>query len=496
MRHALLLLGLPLTLLACRGECPEGDCGDAQPVADGGGGEDGGDGGSDDGGEAGDDGGGDEGGDDGADLEPVVISDITVELTDVVTVARVTWSTDQEVESWVEFGEGDGTTWTTSVSTGTEHEVLLLGTPADTEVTLRVHAEPLEADAGELEGSTSEDLAYTTGSLPSGLPVLNVTGDYVPEWNFQVLPLQGTSFSVVIVDNQGRIVWYDVQANEGNLMRAVVSSARDAVILCHAGQQDSLEEGRILWLPLDGGEVTRVDLPYVDHDMVELPDGTIGAIRVQEGTTSDGKHTLADQIVEMDADGNVTVIWDAWDHIDPVELGVPTEMNWTHGNGLDYLPEEDAYILSMKTLGTLVKVDRATGESLWMLNGKANEFEFSPETEPVPMQHQFEYLSEEAILIFDNGDPGRGYSRAVEFAIDQDALYAEQTWEYIRDPSVFVYAKGDVHRFSDGTTQVVWSSSGEMQLVDEAGTVLWQANSELGQAITFVQPFQSFYDNE
>ena len=66
-------------------------------------------------------------------------------------------------------------------------------------------------------------------------------------------------------------------------------------------------------------------------------------------------------------------------------------------------------------------------------------------------------------------------------------------WDYIRDPSVFVVAKGDVHRFANGNTQVVWSAVGEIQMVTPNGTPIWALNAELGQAFTFVQPVSSFY---
>lgn len=72
-------------------------------------------------------------------------------------------------------------------------------------------------------------------------------------------------------------------------------------------------------------------------------------------------------------------------------------------------------------------------------------------------------------------------------------MAAEQVWEYIRDPSVYVFAKGDVHRFDDGTTQVVWSASGEIQDVNPDGSVYWQLDTELGQAITFVQVIDDLY---
>ena len=62
-------------------------------------------------------------------------------------------------------------------------------------------------------------------------------------------------------------------------------------------------------------------------------------------------------------------------------------------------------------------------------------------------------------------------------------------------PPLFVFAKGDVHRFDNGNTLVTWSAQGELQMVTPEGMPVWQLNTGFGQAFTFVQPFQSFYDD-
>ena len=433
---------------------------------------------------------GTDGGSDDGTTAAQYLGEVTATLTDVETVVRVNWTTTAEVDTWITFTDSNGDVIDTPVSTGTEHEVLLLGNTADTEVSFVV-----QLDDGVSPGA-SDAYSITTGSLPSGLPLLSVTGDYTPEWKYQVLPLQGTAYSTVIIDQEGVVVWYDSLAAEGNLMRAVISHDRQSLITCRAGSQESLETGKVVWAALDGSGEETVAFPYIDHDMVELPDGTIAGIKVDQRNEEGEPPKSADSIVEMDADGNFVEIWNAWDALDPEGYGLENESNWTHGNGLDYLPEEDAYLLAMKSPGTVAKIDRATGETKWLINGKMNQFDFPEGTEMVELQHQLEWIGDNNLIVFDNGTVDRGYSRAVEFTLDEDALFAEEVWSYIRDPSVFVYAKGDVHRFDDGTTQVVWSSSGEMQLVDEGGAVVWQANADLGQAITFVQPFQSFYDAE
>jgi hypothetical protein len=108
------------------------------------------------------------------------------------------------------------------------------------------------------------------------------------------------------------------------------------------------------------------------------------------------------------------------------------------------------------------------------------------------MQHQFQVL-DGGILIFDNGPGERDDPQAVELALDVEARIADQVWSDVRDPPVGVYAKGDVERFADGNTQVVWSTSGEIQNVTPEGEVQWQLDAELGYAITFVQHVRSLY---
>lgn len=430
------------------------------------------------------------------DTEPqdgdTVALDLEVEISEYVnTVVIVRWRTEAETTGHVEFGETTSYGWSTAeTASGTEHEVVLLGTPADTEVNLRV-----VIDQGDSTVNTSNH-TITTLSLPSGMPQFVASGSVTDQWNFQVIPTQGAQAVVTIIDNKGRIVWYYLPEPGGNLMKAVLTHDRQHVLLGHAGPQDALDESRLEWISLDGSEVIEVPAPFFDHDLVELPNGNIGLIVVEQRTMDDGRVWAADRLVEMDSLGNESTIWNAWDVIDPSALGLDDTSNWTHSNGIEYEASEDCYYLSMKEIGSIAKISRSTGETHWFLNGLLNQFDFPDGTEVGAMQHQFEVLEPGHMLIFDNGATERGYSRAVELQLDEGALGATQLWEYIRVPPVYVYAKGDVQRFSDGSTQVTWSTSGEIQLVDEGGGLLWQLNADLGQAMTFVQPFQSFYADE
>lgn len=422
-----------------------------------------------------------------ADTSGLVPMEVTAMLSEhVSTVVIVRWTTPEATSGYVEFGEDTAYGRVTNVTAeGTTHEVLLLGLHADAAFHFRVVT--VGADGAEVP---SDDYTITTGSLPAELPTLTVTGD-VRSWpgEYMVLPVQGTGFAVAIVDDQGRIVWYDILEGDHNVMKAIVSADRQSLLYCLAGTQTDLSTGRIERVSLDGYQREELPWPNLDHDFTELPDGTFAGIIVTPGENGG----QADRIVEMSADGTETrEIWSAWNDPGLAAFADADGHNWTHANALDYDPVEDVYYISLKELGTIVKVDRATGASLWYLNGDANGFTFEDPSQIVQMQHQFQVL-DDGILIFDNGTNGPG-SRVVELALDEQALTAEMVWSYYRDPTVHVYAKGDVERFADGNTQVVWSTAGEIQNVDPDGNVHWQLNTELGYAITFVQRLPSFYE--
>lgn len=425
----------------------------------------------------------------GSGLTPM---EVTAEVsTEVHTVVTVTWTTAEPTQGYVEFGNDAAYGLKTPLTeSGTTHSVVLLGLHADTEANFRVIT---VSDTGE--ETPTENYTILTGSLPPELPALTVTGE-VKSWNgkYQVLPIQGTGYVVAVIDDQGQYVWYDVLDSDRNVMRALIAADRMGMVYCLTtvgGEGGSVTPSVVRRVSWDGYSTEELVFENMDHDFTELPDGTYAAITLVHGES--GEMALADSIVEMSHDGTTfTEIWNAWDDAYLADWYNPSSMNWTHANGLDYDPVEDVYYISLKEIGTIVKVDRATGTPLWYLNGKANGFSFTEGSEMVQMQHQFE-LQDGGILIFDNGTGDRGYSRAVEFTLDEDKLEADQIWEYIRDPSVVVFAKGDVARFEDGTTQVVWSSAGEIQNVDADGTVHWQLNTELGYGITFVQIVDSLY---
>jgi hypothetical protein len=405
--------------------------------------------------------------------------DITAEIVDeVVTVVRVSWTTDVETRGRVRFG--DNVTLgrqTDRTALGTEHQVLLLGMPEQT----MVHFEVVSEDAERVPTWVSDADTIETLELPDYLPDLVATGT-APSWDDVLVgPIAGTVDYSLMIDNQGRIVWYDEIPAGGQLIRTSLSFDRTEMLLFMAGPRGDLSTGYVTRTALDQSASTTLPTPGVDHDMIELPHGGYAAIVVVEPPDPDEapENSLADAIVEFDLEGKTREVWNAWDTLAP---HARSNTNWTHGNALDYSAELDAYTLSMKDFNALLQVDGQSGDVNWMLGGAEEQFTYLEGTLDVPHHHQFD-LVDGGVVIFDNGDSATGYSRAVELQLDLGARTAESVWSYRHDPDYRVTAKGDVHRFDDGNTQIVWSSEGEVQDVTPLGELVWQLNASAGSFV-------------
>ncbi|GEM_PF-980742 len=405
--------------------------------------------------------------------------DIVAEVVDeVVTVIRVRWTTDVETRGRVRFGDSAALgRQTDRTELGTEHQVLLLGMPELTQV----HFQVVSEDADRVETWSTDVGTVSTLALPEYLPKLTATGTATSWDGVLVGPIAGMVNYAVMIDNQGRIIWYDEIPEGGQLIRTSLSLDRTAMITYMAGVRGSLEEGTVTRWTLDQAESTTLSTPGIDHDMLELPQGGYAAIVVVEprDPAAAPENSLADAIVEFGLDGSTREVWNAWDVLG--EHALP-ETNWTHANGLDFDADIDAYTLSLKDFQGLVQVDASSGETNWILGSAAEQFTYLEGTLEVPNHHQFDVV-DGGVVLFDNGDSIQGYSRAVELALDLDAMTAESVWSFRHDPDYLVLHKGDVIRLDDGNTQVVWSGEGEIQDVTPLGEVVWQVNTDSGDFV-------------
>ncbi len=172
----------------------------------------------------------------------------------------------------------------------------------------------------------------------------------------------------------------------------------------------------------------------------------------QKNATVEGHH-----FQELDADHNVIFEWRCWDH-----YSIPDTYVGTTGGFLDYvhmnsiaIDHDGHYVISARDLNEITKINRRTGEIIWRLNGRNNEFEFINDPDEFLYQHDFRPVPGKSNFysIFDNGR-GRNpqYSRVIEYKIDPDAKTIEKVWEYRHQPDWYTSAMGSAQRLPNGNT--------------------------------------------
>lgn len=376
---------------------------------------------------------------------PTVVSDVVAEVAPAIpTVLTVTWETDVAEIGHVAFGVDGALDRSTvdELEASTSHTATLVGLPPSAEISLQVVS----------AGASSDVITATTGTLPVSLGELTVEGDGLGRY-LAVPLLKGTSSDIVLVDPAGKVVWRYVDDRGPQVFRARVSLDGTGMVyastLVNGLPSEDSALVRVSW---DGATVTVLPVPYLAHDFVELPDGTLVSLAYE---TRDG--VQGNKLVAVAPDGTTTSLWSTWDCFDPViDAGDDPEHGWTHTNALDYDPVADVFHVGMRNLGTIVEVAR-DGTCNWAFGNVGGNVEI--DGPQFVHEHQFERTTD-GLLVFDNdGAPG-SESRVLEYTFDPAAGTASLARTISADPPLYSFILGDVHRLDDGDTLVVWGITG------------------------------------
>lgn len=170
-------------------------------------------------------------------------------------------------------------------------------------------------------------------------------------------------------------------------------------------------------------------------------------------------------IQEYDKDKNVIFQWRAIDHIDLKEsyldLTAPV-ISYAHINAVE-VDRDGNWLISARHCASIMKIDRKTGEIMWRMGGKKNEFTFFNDEKDGPeyfsYQHDIRRLKNGDITFFDNGNLRTNpYSRGVRYTIDENLKTATLVWSYRNSPDVYGPMQGSVQTFDDNSYLIGWGS--------------------------------------
>jgi hypothetical protein len=329
--------------------------------------------------------------------------------------------------------------------------------------------EPLASAGGAAIASAGASGAGVSDSLPADFPPIQstVAGTPTPGRLFLAsieFRRPGAPSYLMILENDGTPFFY----------RRLDGSGLDFKL-----QPD----GRLTYFDTSRGGFFALDSTYavVDsfrcgngyttdhHELIVLPDGHALLMaydpQVVDMSTIIPKGNPSAVVIglivqELDREKNVVFQWRSWDHFKITDivghLLSGTTVDYVHGNSIDVGPDGHV-IISSRHMDEVTKIHRETGEIIWRLGGKNNQFTFVNDPLRFSHQHSARWLRNGNLTLFDNGNfHVPQLSRAVEYEIDEKKMTATLVWQFRHDPDVFGPATGNVQRLPNGNTLVQW----------------------------------------
>lgn len=353
----------------------------------------------------------------------------------------------------------------------------LLGLYPDTRNAIRVTAVSAAGDS-----VTSDVAMFTSGGLPTALPAISSTFPGGHPDGFTLLGLVSQVADApgyaVILDTAGRVVWYrafpspivDFQ-KQSNGHYTAYSSVDGSVP--HFYEMDNL--GRIL-----DEYAARPGFTTGPHEIrlgeggyclfsVEIRDMDLSAL----GGRADAR--VRGTGVEWHRPGQPAFFWSPFDHFQVSDAAPDIslrerDVNPWHGNAIDI--DKDGHLLvSFRNSDEVAKIIVPTGEVMWRFGGENSDF--AVVNDPLngfSHQHGIRRLENGNIILFDNGNlHSPPESRAVEYALDEQAMTATLVWEYRHSPILYGFALGFAQRLPDGHTLINYGTAQIVLEVNAAG---------------------------
>jgi hypothetical protein len=324
-------------------------------------------------------------------------------------------------------------------------------------------------------------------SLPPGFPELTVVKSAEPYNGHFFFGNNGmaTSNFLVIMDNDAKVIKYkkvplsfDFKVQPNGLMSFQQPFS-------FGNLADGFAESNIY--------ITDSDLNVIDsfqcksgyiadfHDFKLLPNGHSLLISYDvkhmdlSKVVSDGHPdaTVIGAVVqELDRNRNVVFQWRSWDHIPLEDTYVPLNtprVDYVHINSVE-LDDDGHILISSRHTNEITKINRQTGDIIWRLGGKSNDFTFIGENEAnapdyFSEQHDARRLDNGNISLFDNGNRHQPeHARAVEYQLDEINKTAKLIWEYRHSPDILSRNQGNIQRLPNGGNIIGWGGSGILNL--------------------------------
>lgn len=346
----------------------------------------------------------------------------------------ITWTTQEPASSWIEFGES-GKGYSQKIGTddlSTDHEVIVVGmhtkksysllAVSETESKQRLESQELSFAAGDIpeHWMEAEVDVYDKSQVQDGWTITNLA-----------VGTMSSKLTIGIYDMSGELVWYYIYPGDNARIDNEVHFV-DGKNICigpavakgdHPFKIDLV--GNVVWEGPEQAGAGMNDNGSMHHVFHQIGNGDFVT------TTNDIRTgIIGDEMRQIDEDLDVVWSWNFWDHLVPeVAMGA-----WTHVNSIFMDLENQVAYVSTYYLALVFKIDLSNDDILWTF-GLDGDFTLNG-AGPYPWftgSHGLDYLGDGKLLMYDNGNLGREYSRAIIYQVNESTMEASIIWEYSGD---------------------------------------------------------------
>ncbi len=403
----------------------------------------------------------------------------------------VDFETKKPMRCMVDISDGSRQWQQSAENFATSHSIVVMGLVAD-----RVHEIRLTLKSQGGDEESFGPLEFTTQPLPANFPPLQtliaqpdrmepgVRLFAVNNWTDDV-SLLDYGF-LIAVDTSGQVVWY---CETGDRIADVKLLKNGNLIYQHGSYRylyeiDMLGRDHRSWYAArsvdpPNAKSIPVQVDTIHHDLVELPNGNFLALATElrkferypkdefdPATTFRPAWAVCDEVVEFQPDsGDIVQRLSLTDLLDTQRFGylcnngfwkdkyddfIDTPCrDWSHANALQYLPEDQALLISLRHQDCIVKLDWRAKKLNWILGDPTGWSESFKELLLKPSrslrwpyhQHTPHFARSGRLLMFDNSNyraipPNPGIkatendSRIVAFQINEASRTVEQAYSY------------------------------------------------------------------
>lgn len=377
--------------------------------------------------------------------------------------------------------EGGGEEWIVELSAATVFEAPIVGLLPATEYTLN-----LSASAG-VNTLSAGPLTWTTPALPTNFPTIQVSvseADKMEPGMTLFNARMSNGMPLVVTDHAGGVRWYYWDPNgtvredsrrlsNGHfLFNTSDCEIREVDVLGATVTSFYPSKHPVGCSPAAGSVPVAVDTFHHEFSRPDALGGNYLTLTTEMRTienypSSEDNANAAPQsasvvggvIVEFAPDGSIVKYLPLMDITDPTRIGrdstssntsvtdvygtVPRD--WDHANALIYEESSDCYYVSQRHQDAILKINRTSGELIWILGTPANWKAPYSDKLLTPVgdltwhyhQHAVE-ITPLGIGLYDNGNyrasayesPGAQWGRAVIYAVDEEAMTVSEAWSY------------------------------------------------------------------